>query len=76
MSGFQPSKQGMDIDPPPLREGAEIYRAYSPASVEVFNCRLTAVTALKGHINSAQCGAERWGNRLPPRRRAESLNEY
>ena len=30
-------------------------------------------TALKGHINSAQC--EALGNRATPRRRAESLNE-
>ena len=31
MSGFQPSKQGADMDTPPLRDGAEIYRACSPA---------------------------------------------
>ena len=30
MSGFQPSQRGMGIDTPPLRDGAEIYRAFSP----------------------------------------------
>ena len=30
MSGFQPSKQGMGVDTPPLQDGAEIYRAFSP----------------------------------------------
>ena len=30
MSGLQPSNQGMSIDTPPLRDGAEIYRACSP----------------------------------------------
>ena len=30
-SGFQPSEQGMRIDTPPLRDEAEIYRAFSPA---------------------------------------------
>ncbi|MDO4702994.1 carboxymuconolactone decarboxylase family protein [Tannerella sp.] len=29
-SGFQPSEQGPDVDPPPLRDGAEIIRAFSP----------------------------------------------
>ena len=32
MSGFQPSKQGADMDTPPLRDGAEIYRACSPCA--------------------------------------------
>ena len=30
MSGFQPSQRGMGIDTPSLRDGAEIYRAFSP----------------------------------------------
>ncbi|PDP70119.1 hypothetical protein CLI85_10720 [Tannerella forsythia] len=40
---------------------------------------LTVVTALKGRINSAQCEAKRSVGKKtgqPPRRRAESLNEY
>ncbi|PDP71078.1 hypothetical protein CLI85_06090 [Tannerella forsythia] len=32
MSGFQPSKQGADMDTPPLRDGAETYRACSPCA--------------------------------------------
>ena len=32
MSGFQPSKQGADMDTPPLRDRAEIYRACSPCA--------------------------------------------
>ena len=38
-------------------------QAYSPASVEVLICLLTVVKALKGRINSAQCGAKRWEKR-------------
>ena len=29
-SGLQPSEQGPDVDPPPLWDGAEIIRAFSP----------------------------------------------
>ena len=29
-SGLQPSEQGPDVDTPPLRDGAEIIRAFSP----------------------------------------------
>ena len=29
-SGLQPSEQGLDADTPPLRDGAEIIRAFSP----------------------------------------------
>ena len=36
-SGFQPSKTGAGIDTPPLRDGAEIYRAFSPCTL----CGLT-----------------------------------
>ena len=32
-SGFQPSEQGLGIDIPPLRDGAEIYRAFSPCAL-------------------------------------------
>ena len=42
-------------------------------------CLLTVVRALKGRINSAQCAAKRSVGKKtgqPPRRRAESLNEY
>jgi len=33
MSGFQPSEQGLGIDIPPLWDGAEIYRAFSPCAL-------------------------------------------
>ena len=29
-SGLQPSEQGLDVDTPPLRDGAEIIWAFSP----------------------------------------------
>ena len=35
-SGFQPSEQGPDVDTPPLRDGAEIIRAFSPCIL--FGC--------------------------------------
>ena len=41
-SGFQPSEQGPDVDTPPLRDGAEIIRAFSPRKPrrggELLNC--------------------------------------
>ena len=56
MSGFQLSQRGRGIDTPPLRDEAEIYRAFSPCAsgeltpsgrwgVEVMRCSIVEVFA-------------------------------
>ena len=62
----------MNIPPPPFKGGrVEAKEDVTPSKGK---CRgLTAVRALKGRVNSAQCAA--LGNRRPPQRRAKNLNE-